>query len=167
LARRISQLKSGRYTIERPLHLGAALAAPDQLSRVAAPLTAYGRPLGEAFQLKDDLLGVFGDADFTGKPVGDDLREGKPTLLYALTRVRATGLDAKFLSARYGSVDLSDHEVEELRQLFESTGARQDVESTIERLIDDALTAVGSLPLAEEARQGLAELAGFVGGRDR
>jgi geranylgeranyl diphosphate synthase type I len=167
LARRISQLKSGRYTIERPLHLGAALAAPDQLSRVAAPLTAYGRPLGEAFQLKDDLLGVFGDADFTGKPVGDDLREGKPTLLYALARVRATGLDAKFLSARYGSVDLSDHEVEELRQLFESTGARQDVESTIERLIDDALTAVGSLPLAEEARQGLAELAGFVGGRDR
>jgi geranylgeranyl diphosphate synthase type I len=167
LARRISQLKSGRYTVERPLHLGAALAAPDRLSRVTDLLTAYGRPLGEAFQLKDDLLGVFGDPHFTGKPVGDDLREGKPTLLYALARVRATGLEGKFLAARYGSFDLSADEVAELRHLFESTGARRDVETTIQRLIEEALAAVVSLPLAEEARQGLAELAAFVGGRDR
>jgi geranylgeranyl diphosphate synthase, type I len=167
LARRISQLKSGMYTIERPLHLGAALAAPSKLSRLAGPLSSYGRPLGEAFQLKDDLLGVFGDPQSTGKPVGGDLREGKPTLLYALARDRATGPDGRFLAARYGSVDLSDHDVAELRHLLESTGARREVESTIERLINEALAAVASLPLTEEACRGLVELAGFVGGRDR
>src|SRR5690606_37629025 len=80
-ARRIARYKSGKYTIERPLHVGAALAG--RLGELQAPLSAYGDPLGEAFQLRDDLLGAFGDAAATGKPVGDDLREGKPTPLMA------------------------------------------------------------------------------------
>ena len=77
--------KSAKYTVERPLQLGGALAgaARDAARR---PTTAYGLPLGEAFQLRDDVLGVFGDPAETGKPAGDDLREGKRTVLVALRR---------------------------------------------------------------------------------
>ena len=86
-ARRIARYKSGKYTIERPLHLGAALAG--RLADLGPALSAYGDPLGEAFQLRDDMLGVFGDEAVVGKPVGDDLREGKPTLLLAVAAERA------------------------------------------------------------------------------
>src|SRR5690606_22876562 len=75
LARRIARYKSGKYTVERPLHLGAALAG--RLGDLREPLSAYGEPLGEVFQLRDDMLGAFGDPARTGKPVGHDLREGK------------------------------------------------------------------------------------------
>ena len=83
-AERIARYKSGKYTIERPLHLGAVLAAPDAGRRAARRRSArYGLPLGDAFQMRDDVIGAFGDAAVTGKPVGDDLREGKPTPLLA------------------------------------------------------------------------------------
>jgi geranylgeranyl diphosphate synthase type I len=167
LARRINRLKSGKYTVERPLHLGAALADPAGLATVAGPLSAYGVPLGEAFQLRDDLLGAFGDPEVTGKPVGDDLREGKPTLLYALARGRATGLEGKLLADRYGFADLSDDDISEIRGLLESTGVRREVEATIEQLVDESLAAITSLPVTDEAREELAQLARFVGGRDR
>jgi geranylgeranyl diphosphate synthase type I len=166
-AQRINQLKSGRYTVERPLHLGAALADPARLPDLSGPLTAYGRPLGEAFQLKDDLLGAFGDPAVTGKPVGDDLREGKPTLLYALARARATGAQATLLASRYGAADLTPDEVADLQEVLASTGVRGEIEATIEQLLDQSLAAVASLPLTEEARQGLVDLARFVAGRDR
>ena len=81
-ARRIVRYKSGKYTIERPLHVGAALAG--RLDELEEPLSHYGEPLGEAFQLRDDILGTFGDTARTGKPVGDDLREGKPTPILAI-----------------------------------------------------------------------------------
>ena len=87
MARTICVYKAGKYTVERPLHLGAALAG--RLGDLAEPLSAYGLPLGEAFQLRDDILGAFGGDDLLGKRVGDDFREGKPTALYA-TRA-ATG----------------------------------------------------------------------------
>src|SRR5436305_107189 len=86
-ARRIARYKSGKYTIERPLHVGAALAG--RYADLHESLSAYGDPLGEAFQLRDDLLGAFGDEAQTGKPVGDDLREGKPTPLLAIASDRA------------------------------------------------------------------------------
>ena len=83
MARLIACYKSGKYTIERPLHLGAALVG--RLGDLAGPLSGYGLPLGEAFQMRDDILGTFGDPAVTGKPVGEDLREGKPTPLLAIT----------------------------------------------------------------------------------
>ena len=86
-ARRIARYKSGKYTIERPLHVGAALAG--RYDELHAALSAYGDPLGEAFQLRDDMLGAFGEETVTGKPVGDDLREGKPTPLLAVATARA------------------------------------------------------------------------------
>jgi geranylgeranyl diphosphate synthase type I len=166
LARRICQYKSGKYTIERPLHLGAALAAPDRLEIVVDQLSAYGLPLGEAFQLKDDLLGVFGDPAVTGKPVGEDLREGKPTMLHALARTAASGPGLRLLEDRFGEPDLCDTEVAAIQEVFEATGARRQVASIIEGLVDEALEAAGRLPLTAPACDALVELAYFVAGRD-
>ena len=163
-ARRISRFKSGKYTVERPLHLGAALAG--RLDDLAGPLSAFGLPLGEAFQLRDDLLGVFGDGAVTGKPVGEDLREGKPTLLYALAAQRASGADAALL-ARYGAPDLDEDGVVALQDVLLTTGAVEAVEGNIDRLVAEAVEALDDAPLTEPAVQALVELAYFVAGRDR
>jgi geranylgeranyl diphosphate synthase type I len=166
LARRICRYKSGKYTIERPLHLGAALAAPASIDEVIGALSAYGDPLGEAFQLKDDMLGVFGDPSVTGKPVGEDLREGKPTLLHALAARQASGSDRELLGRRFGSGDLTFDEVEQIQEIFRRTGASAAVADTIDRLVDRALAAAEGLPLRPEAVGALIELAHFVAGRD-
>ncbi len=163
-ARRISRFKSGKYTVERPLHLGAALAG--RLDILAGPLSGYGLPLGEAFQLRDDLLGVFGDSDVTGKPVGEDLREGKPTLLHAMAAERASGADAVAL-ARYGAADLDDDDIAALQGVLQSTGAVEIVEGDIERLVAEAVGALDAAALEGGARQALVELADYVAGRDR
>ena len=165
-ARRICQYKTAKYTVERPLHLGAALAAPERFADLAGPLSAVGLPLGEAFQLRDDLLGVFGDPDVTGKPVGDDLREGKLTLLAALAWARATGAEARLLQTRFGAPDLAPGEVVQMGAAIEATGARQEVEATIDRLADLAEVAVAALPARPEAREALHQIATFVTGRD-
>ena len=163
-ARRISVFKSGKYTVERPLHLGAALAG--HLDDLAAPLSAYGLPLGEAFQLRDDILGVYGDAALTGKPVGADLREGKPTVLYAVASERASGPAAAVLE-RYGASDLTEAEVEALQEVLVATGALGEVEQRIDALVGDATTALARARLTDQARDELAALAHFVAGRDR
>ena len=163
-ARRISRFKSGKYTVERPLHLGAALAG--RLDDLAAPLSGYGLPLGEAFQLRDDLLGVFGDDEVTGKPVGEDLREGKPTLLYAMAVAQASVSDAAVL-ARYGAPDLDDDDVAALQDVLLTSGAVETVEGNIDRLVAEAVEALDTAELADAARQSLVELAYFVAGRDR
>ncbi|MFN2502933.1 MAG: polyprenyl synthetase family protein [Acidimicrobiales bacterium] len=165
-ARRISLFKSGKYTVERPLHLGAALAGPGRLECLAEPLSAYGLPLGEAFQLRDDLLGIYGDEAVTGKPVGEDLREGKPTVLFALARERATGAAARLLE-RYGAPNLTDHEVVALQEVLVETGAVDQVERTIDDRVAEATVALDSAPLVPAARTALVDLAQFVAGRDR
>ncbi len=164
LARTICVYKSGKYTVERPLHLGAALAG--RLDALRAPLSAYGEPLGEAFQLRDDLLGTFGDAKRTGKPVGEDLREGKPTTLFALARDEATGDDAALLTQRYGAADLSAAEVGQIQEVFERTGARAAVESQVDLLVGTALGALTDAPITAIARDELDALARFVAERD-
>ncbi|HEV2760774.1 MAG TPA: polyprenyl synthetase family protein [Acidimicrobiales bacterium] len=163
-ARRISRFKSGKYTVERPLHLGAALAG--RLDDLAAPLSGYGLPLGEAFQLRDDLLGVFGDVDVTGKPVGEDLREGKPTLLFAMAVEQASGADAAVL-ARYGAPDLDEDDVAALQDVLLTSGAVETVEGNIDRLVAEAVQALDNADLEEAARRALVELAYYVAGRDR
>ena len=162
-AQRISLFKSGKYTVERPLHLGAALAG--RLAPLEGPLSAFGLPLGEAFQLRDDLLGAFGDETLTGKPVGEDLREGKPTLLYAAARSRLGAGDC--LLERYGAADLSDDEMADLQDLFVETGAVAQVEATIDDRVTEALFRLEAAPLAPAAREALADLAHYVAGRDR
>lgn len=161
-ARRIARYKSGKYTIERPLHIGAALAG--RLDDLQAPLSAYGDPLGEAFQLRDDLLGAFGDEDVTGKPVGDDLREGKPTPLLAAATATADAAQARVLD-EVGRADLSRDEVGAIQDVLVSTGAVAAIESSIDALTTEALDAIAHADIVDEARTALVELAQFVAWR--
>ncbi|MDP1819565.1 MAG: polyprenyl synthetase family protein [Acidimicrobiales bacterium] len=162
-ARRIARFKSGKYTIERPLHVGAALAG--RFTDLVGPLSAYGDPLGEAFQLRDDLLGAFGEEALTGKPVGDDLREGKPTPLLALAVRSATPAQADVL-AEVGSADLDAAQIARLQEVLVATGALASVESAIDRLAQQALAALVDAPIAPEAADELASLAAFVAWRE-
>ncbi|MFB4307843.1 polyprenyl synthetase family protein [Actinomadura sp. GTD37] len=156
-ALRVVEYKSAKYTIERPLHLGAALAGarPD----VTGALTGYGLPLGIAFQLRDDVLGVFGDPAATGKPAGDDLREGKRTVLIALTLERASAAQAAAVQRRLGDPALDRPGVDELRTIIEETGGLAACEAMIDRYQREAEKILGSAPIAAEARDALAELA--------
>lgn len=163
-ARRIERYKSGKYTVERPLHLGAALAG--RLEELQGALSAFGLPLGEAFQLRDDVLGVFGDPARTGKPVGDDLREGKLTPLVAAAAARARGIDARML-ARLGDADLTDADIAALQTVLIDTGARDEIEATIEQLVAEALDALTRLPVTVEAKRALEALGRFAAWRDR
>jgi geranylgeranyl diphosphate synthase, type I len=163
---RIARYKSGRYTVERPLHLGALLAAPDRGGDLLEPLSEYGLPLGDAFQLRDDVLGAFGDATVTGKPVGDDLREGKPTTLLAIATARADSVAARLLE-RVGAPDLSEAEVAEIQDVLRATGAVDELEAVIAALAAEAIAAARRLPVVPEARDALVELAQYVAWRDR
>ncbi len=158
-ARLIARYKSGKYTIERPLQLGAALAGQlDQLE----PLSAYGLPLGEAFQLCDDLLGVFGDSAVTGKPVGSDLRQGKCTVLMATAQRRATGARAIQLLARVGDPSIDERTLTEIQTVLIDSGARREVEELRDALVEEALTALERVRLTAPARQALTALAGVA-----
>jgi geranylgeranyl diphosphate synthase type I len=159
--RRVLSYKSGRYTIERPLHLGHALAAG--APALAADYSAYGLPLGEAFQLRDDILGVFGEPEVTGKPAGDDLREGKETYLVLLARQRADRAGRQLLEAALGNAKLSEDEVAEVRRLLQACGALEATEARIGELLAEAKAALAATRgIDERARATLAALADHV-----
>jgi geranylgeranyl diphosphate synthase type I len=163
-AERICRYKSGKYTIERPLHLGAVLAAPDKEAQLLPALSAYGLPLGDAFQMRDDVMGAFGDTATTGKPVGDDLREGKPTPLMAMATARANDAQLGVLQL-VGTTVLNDTQVADVQEAIRATGALDELEKLITSLTDEAISAIGKAPLLEEARKELVELAQFVSWR--
>ena len=156
-AMRVVRYKSAKYTIEKPLHMGAALAGGD--SAVLAAYSGYGLPLGEAFQLRDDVLGVFGDPAETGKPAGDDLREGKRTVLIATAMARATPAQATQIRRHLGDPGLGPAGVSLLREVIAETGALDHAERLIASLTDEALAALDSVDLHSPARQVLADLA--------
>lgn len=160
-ALRIDRLKTAAYTVGRPVHLGAALAGADE--ELIAQLRAFGDDLGVAFQLRDDLLGVFGDPEVTGKPAGDDLREGKRTLLVAtgLRNAAQHGRDtvSAVLSAAIGNPELSDEEVDAVREALVEVGAVDAVEQRIDELTTAALRTLRVADLAEPGHTRLAELA--------
>jgi geranylgeranyl diphosphate synthase type I len=155
-AMRVLRYKSAKYSIERPLHVGAALAGGGDAVLVA--LGDFGLRLGEAFQLRDDLLGVFGDPQATGKPAGDDLTEGKRTVLVALAVKRAPADDARRLDAALGSA-LTEVEVADLRRIIEGSGAHAEVEKRIAELTARSLGALDDAPITDVAREALRELA--------
>ena len=164
-AERICRYKSGKYTIERPLHLGAALAAPDRFDAIAPCLSAYGLPLGDAFQMRDDVMGAFGDERTTGKPVGGDLREGKPTPLLARALAVATPSQRDVL-ATVGEPELSDAGVTAIQAVLVETGALAGLEATIAALTAQAIAAVRGIDLGAEAIDELIALAEFVSQRE-
>jgi geranylgeranyl diphosphate synthase type I len=152
----VLRYKSAKYSIERPLHIGATLAGAS--TEQIGQLSAFGLPLGEAFQLRDDLLGVFGDPSVTGKPAGDDLVEGKRTVLVALALDAAPAADAARLDAALGS-QLSPTEVAELRRIIDSSGATDQVEQVISSLAATATDALARADLDDRARAVLLQLA--------
>ncbi len=156
-ASQVARYKSAKYTVERPLHLGGRLAGAND--RLLAAYSAFGLPLGEAFQLRDDVLGVFGDPSETGKPAGDDLREGKQTVLVALAAQRATEVQGKALRDGLGDPSLDEAGVGELRSIITGTGALAEVEERISELTRTALATLDPAPITAESRAVLAELA--------
>src|SRR5207237_4109335 len=140
-ALQVGRYKTAAYTVERPLHLGAAIAGahPDLI----ACYRRFGADIGVAFQLRDDLLGVYGDPAVTGKPAGDDLREGKRTVLVALGLEHAERdgrhSDATLLRASLGRADLAVCDVDKIRELLVELGAVDAVERRITELTESAL----------------------------
>lgn len=163
-AERIARYKSGKYTIERPLHVGAVLAAPERSDVLLSQLSAFGLPLGDAFQMRDDVIGVFGDTAQTGKPVGGDLVEGKPTALLSRAVARATPAQQAILD-RVGASDLDPDGVAAIQQVIVDTGALAELEAAIGRLADEAIGALSSADLDAVAIAELEALAHYVVGR--
>jgi geranylgeranyl diphosphate synthase, type I len=155
-ALRVAKFKTSKYTVEGPLHLGAAAAGapPD----VFATLSGYGLPLGEAFQLRDDVLGVFGDPKRTGKPAGDDLLEGKRTLLVALAMSQADPIQASLLRRYLGDRAMTEDHVAELRGVIVATGALGQVEERIALRAHEARAALQGGSISAEARVALEAL---------
>lgn len=156
-AQSIIRFKSAKYSTEHPLALGGALAgASDELLR---GYSAFALPLGEAFQLRDDVLGVFGDPVTTGKPAGDDLREGKRTVLVALALDQATPEESAFIDAKLGSPELGDDDIAEIRRIIEESGALQATEVLIGEFGTAAFDALEILQLDELPKTALRRLA--------
>jgi len=156
-ALRVASLKSARYSIEHPLLLGGLLAGADAAQCEA--LSGFGHPLGLAFQLRDDVLGVFGDSAVTGKPVGDDLREGKRTVLVAYTRERLDAGARRVFDELLGDPTLEDDQIAALQQTIVGTGALARVEELITRFAGDADRALRGAPLGTHAVGMLRDLA--------
>jgi geranylgeranyl diphosphate synthase type I len=153
-AMRVIRYKSAKYTIERPLQFGAALGNADR--PLLEALSSYGVPLGEAFQLRDDILGVFGDAQVTGKPSGDDIREGKRTLLMARAMDLSTPGQRTTLDAHVGDPDLDAEGIDAVQQVLRDSGALRSVETVISELASAARSALRHAPIgSEEVRAAL------------
>ena len=156
-ASRVVEYKAARYTVQRPCQMGAALGSGNDELYFA--LGAYGSPLGRAFQFRDDLLGVFGDPQVTGKPAGDDLREGKRTVLVAHAYAHASDAGQKLLLQRLGDPGLDETGINELQQVIVESGAREAVESMINENFERALKALHDTEITDEGRAGLTALA--------
>lgn len=153
---RVLVYKSAKYSVEAPLLIGAALAGADEEHEQA--LRDYGLPIGVAFQLRDDLLGVFGDASVTGKPAGDDLVEGKRTVLVTLARENLPGTQRRIFDDLLGN-DLEPEQVAILQRTIRESGAVERVEQMIGRNVERALSALQSSPARPDAGEALARLA--------
>lgn len=156
-ASRVVEYKAARYTVQRPCQIGAALGGGDDELYFA--LGAYGSPLGRAFQFRDDLLGVFGDPKVTGKPAGDDLREGKRTVLVAHAYAHAGDAGQKLLLERLGDPALDEIGIGELQQVIVESGARDAVESMINENYERALKSLHDTEITSEGQTGLTALA--------
>jgi geranylgeranyl diphosphate synthase type I len=153
----IERHKTGGYTFELPLLLGASLAGASEALMEA--LRGYARPLGQAFQIADDLLGTFGAPEVTGKPNASDLREGKRTLLITRALELATPDDARTLRAGLGREGMTDADANRLRDLLRRTGAADAAGADAERLCKEAMQSLTSSAIPQAVRTSLAEIA--------
>ena len=163
-ARSVARLKSGRYSVKEPLLIGASLASADPI--LLGALDRFGEALGEAFQLRDDLIGTFGEASAVGKPVDSDIRQGKPNVLFAKALAMLSGGDRDFLVSRWGGgTDLDAQEIDTMRTLIRDSGALEATEELLEDLARVAASELATAPLPAEARTGLSALSRAVTAR--
>ncbi|MFI6477962.1 polyprenyl synthetase family protein [Nonomuraea sp. NPDC050663] len=158
-ALRVALYKSGKYSVEQPLRLGLTLGNGAPAPWIDELCVGYGTRVGIAFQLRDDVLGVFGDPVETGKPAGDDLREGKRTMLVARTLAAAAPSEAATVRELLGDPGLDAAGVTTLRAIIEDTGALQECEDLIADYLEQALTALDGAPITDGSRRALIELA--------
>ncbi|BCJ26225.1 polyprenyl synthetase family protein [Actinocatenispora sera] len=154
----VARFKSASYTVQRPLQFGAALSGavpPD----VVAAYDRFGGAVGEAFQLRDDLLGVYGESAVTGKPVGADLRQGKPTVLAELAFSLAAPAQHRRLDRVYGDPDASDAAIADAAAAITESGARAEAETMISARVSAGLAALAAAPIDPVARDRLSALA--------
>lgn len=156
-ARRIASLKSGSYSVADPLAIGALFATDDD--EIVASLDAYGVPIGEAFQIRDDILGMFGDPELTGKDRDGDVREGKQTLLLARARAAATDAQRIVLDAVVGNAAATVEDVDLVRDVVVVTGALEGAERLVDELTAEATQAIENAPLDADAIKALVGLA--------
>jgi geranylgeranyl diphosphate synthase type I len=164
----VARHKTASYTVQRPMQFGLTLAGPSDRARVDTAYSTYGGAVGEAFQLRDDLLGVYGDPAVTGKPAGDDLRTGKPTTLLMLARQLATPAQlAELDNDSAGAVNPADGsggsssavDVDRLARVIADTGAPARIEALIAERVAEGVAAVQSAPIHPDARTALTDLA--------
>ena len=155
-ALRVIRYKAAKYTCEHPLLIGASLAGADEA--LLTGLSEVGLPLGEAFQLRDDVLGVFGEPAVTGKPAGDDLREGKRTVLVALAHAGADAQQSRALEDGLGDPRLTEDGVRRLREILRATGALERTEELIREREQKARRALDRLEVSPQVRDGLEQL---------
>ena len=158
-------LKTGSYTVRGPLLLGASLAGADPATRSA--LEAFANPLGVAFQLRDDVLGTFGDPRNTGKPATGDLRQGKRTGLIAALATDTSATTASLIAKGFGQPDAHAADVEALVDRIVSSGARCRVDERIDALLAEAMAALAAAPISHDARQLLRGAAFTLGHREK
>lgn len=162
---RMQQLKTGSYTVDGPLALGATLAGASAAQLEG--LARFGVPIGEAFQVRDDLLGTFGDTSVTGKPVGNDLRAGKRTAIVREAETSLPESERAALTRVFGRADASDADIRAAMQLLEQTGVRSRVETRLESLLQASLAALDAAPIDPRGRGLLAGLARKIARRDQ
>ncbi len=146
-ALRVVRYKSAKYTVERPLQFGAALAKGEPA--LLSALSSYGVPLGEAFQLRDDILGIFGESTVTGKPSGDDIREGKRTLLVARAFDKADPRQRAVLDRHFANPRADSTGIAAVQDIIRATGALAAVETVIVELTAAALASLDRAPIAD------------------
>ncbi|HEU0256952.1 MAG TPA: polyprenyl synthetase family protein [Microbacteriaceae bacterium] len=160
----IAVYKSAKYSIEEPLVIGALLGGAGEPQIEA--LRRYGRPLGVAYQLRDDLLGVYGDPARTGKPAGDDLREGKRTVLVALARRAMTPAKRDRLDSVLGNPKASDEDIRAMQDAIVTCGAVRELERRVESHLARASDALEGAPFDEASVGRLREIARSAVHRD-
>ena len=163
-ARAVARMKSGRYTVERPLELGATAASASPA--VGTALAAYGRAIGEAFALRDDILGVWGNPKRTGKPVGDDLVSGKPTVILALAERRLGTRSARAALGRVGSAGFTAEDLQLLQRELVESGVVGSVEQMITDNVRTALAALTEHSLDPVGVEHLSAMAHRIAWRD-
>jgi geranylgeranyl diphosphate synthase type I len=154
---KIARLKSGKYSVERPLQFGASIAGANE--KLISDFSKFGLLLGEAFQLRDDLLGVFGETSITGKPSGDDIREGKRTILIALALERSSPDEKVTIEKSLGTEKLDGSQIAAVQEIISRCGAMAECEKIIVGLFNEALSHLSSSTCDSAARELLTEMA--------